>query len=88
MTNDECLKNDEAQIPNYEDLLDADAERWELIFWGPDPESDNGSLHETAEAKRVFDLEATAEPGLKPEARVIWHEAKELHLIFSAIWRK
>jgi hypothetical protein len=31
---------------------------------------------------------ASAEPGLKPEARVLWQEAKELHLIFSAIWRK
>jgi hypothetical protein len=31
---------------------------------------------------------ATAEPNLKVQARVIWREAKELHLIFSAIWRK
>jgi hypothetical protein len=31
---------------------------------------------------------AAAEEGLKDEARILWQEAKELHLIFSAIWRK
>jgi len=31
---------------------------------------------------------ATAEPGMKTEARALWQEAKELHLIFSSIWRK
>ena len=31
---------------------------------------------------------ATAEPSLKPEARILWQAAKELHLIFSKIWRK
>ena len=29
-----------------------------------------------------------AEPNLKTEARILWQEAKELHLIFSKIWRK
>jgi len=33
-------------------------------------------------------LLATAEPSLKAEARILWQEAKELHLIFSRIWRK
>jgi hypothetical protein len=31
---------------------------------------------------------ATAEEGLASEARVLWREAKELNLIFGAIWRK
>src|ERR1017187_2128866 len=31
---------------------------------------------------------AAAEPELKVEARKLWQEAKELHLIFAAIWRK
>jgi hypothetical protein len=26
-------------------------------------------------------------PELKPKARTLWLEAKELHLIFSKIWR-
>jgi hypothetical protein len=28
-----------------------------------------------------------AVPELKPEARKLWMEAKELHLIFAKIWR-
>jgi hypothetical protein len=28
-----------------------------------------------------------AAPELKPQARTLWLEAKELHLIFSKIWR-
>src|SRR6266478_2865272 len=31
---------------------------------------------------------ATAEESLAAEARVLWREAKELNLIFGAIWRK
>ena len=31
---------------------------------------------------------ATAEPNLKAEARVLWQEAKELHLIFCTIFKK
>jgi four helix bundle protein len=31
---------------------------------------------------------ATAEPDLALEARKLWREAKELNLIFGAIWRK
>ncbi|HKS38127.1 MAG TPA: four helix bundle protein [Verrucomicrobiae bacterium] len=43
---------------------------------------------EARETKFFLRMVATAEPGLKPEARVLWQEAKELHLIFSSIWRK
>ncbi len=43
---------------------------------------------EARETKHFLRMIATAEPNLKPEARVLWQEAKELHLIFSAIWRK
>jgi four helix bundle protein len=43
---------------------------------------------EARETKFFLRMIASAEPGLKPEARVLWQEAKELHLIFCAIWRK
>jgi len=40
------------------------------------------------ETKLWLRMIATAEPELKTEARKLWQEAKELHLIFAAIWRK
>jgi hypothetical protein len=43
---------------------------------------------EARETKFFLRMIAKAEPSLKAEARVLWQEAKELHLIFSAIWRK
>jgi four helix bundle protein len=43
---------------------------------------------EARETKFFLRMIATSEPELKSEARVLWQEAKELHLIFSAIWRK
>ena len=43
---------------------------------------------EARETKFFLRMVATAEPDLKSEARVLWQEAKELHLIFSKIWRK
>ena len=43
---------------------------------------------EARETKFFLRMVAAAEGSLKPEARVLWQEAKELHLIFSAIWRK
>src|SRR5436190_21372572 len=43
---------------------------------------------EARETKFFLRMVATAEPGLKPEARVLWQEAKELHLIFCKVWRK
>jgi four helix bundle protein len=42
---------------------------------------------EARETKFFLRMVATSEPDLKPEARTLWQEAKELHLIFSAIWR-
>jgi four helix bundle protein len=42
---------------------------------------------ETREAKHFLRMAVRAVPGLKPEARKLWMEAKELHLIFSKIWR-
>ena len=42
---------------------------------------------EAKEAKFFFRMAAAAEPGLKAEARQLWQEAKELHLIFSRIYR-
>src|SRR2546421_2040960 len=42
---------------------------------------------EARETKFFLRTSATAEPSLKPEARLLWQEAKELHLIFSKIWR-
>jgi len=43
---------------------------------------------EAKETRFFLRMIASAEPGLKFEARVLWQEAKELNLIFSSIWRK
>lgn len=43
---------------------------------------------ESKETKYWLRMIATAEPGLKDLARPLWKEAKELNLIFGAIWRK
>ncbi len=43
---------------------------------------------EARETKLWLRMIATAEPDLKVDARKLWQEAKELHLIFAAIWRR
>jgi len=43
---------------------------------------------ESKECMFFLRMVATAESGLTAEARVLWREAKELNLIFGAIWRK
>lgn len=43
---------------------------------------------EARETKFHLRMVATAEPCLKEEARTLWREARELHLIFCAILRK
>src|SRR5262245_46450314 len=43
---------------------------------------------EARETKHWLRMIATAEMSMKGEARTLWQEAKELHLIFSAIYRK
>jgi four helix bundle protein len=43
---------------------------------------------EAKETRFFLRMIATAEPGLKTDARVLWQEARELNLIFSSIWRK
>ena len=43
---------------------------------------------ESKETMFFLRMIATAEEGLAPEARSLWREAKELNLIFGAIWRK
>ena len=45
-------------------------------------------LKEARETKLWLRLIAAAEPSTKIEARKLWQQAKELHLIFAAIWRK
>ena len=42
---------------------------------------------ESKETKYWLQLIVTAEPSLKAEARVLWKEARELNLIFGAIYR-
>jgi len=42
---------------------------------------------EARETKHSLRMAVRAVPALKPEARKLWMEAKELHLIFSKIWR-
>jgi|SRR6516162_7229645 four helix bundle protein len=43
---------------------------------------------EARETKLWLRMIASAEPEMKIEARKLWQEAKEIHLIFAAIWRK
>jgi four helix bundle protein len=43
---------------------------------------------ESKESMFFLRMIATAKEGLAVEARVLWREAKELNLIFGAIWRK
>ena len=42
---------------------------------------------EARETKHFLRMAVRAVPTLKPEARKLWMEARELHLIFSKIWR-
>ena len=42
---------------------------------------------EARETKHFLRMTVRAAPELKPDARKLWVEAKELHLIFSKIWR-
>ena len=42
---------------------------------------------ETREVKHFLRMAVRAVPDSKPEARKLWQEARELHLIFSRIWR-
>jgi four helix bundle protein len=42
---------------------------------------------EARETKHFLRMAVRAVPELKPKARMLWLEAKELHLIFSKIWR-
>jgi four helix bundle protein len=43
---------------------------------------------EARETKYWLRMIGGAEPDMKSEARVLWQEAKELHLIFASILRK
>src|SRR5580765_325802 len=43
---------------------------------------------EARETKFFLRMVASAEPSRTTEARILWQEAEELHLIFSKIWRK
>lgn len=43
---------------------------------------------ESRETKYWLRIIANAESGIKEEARILWKEAKELHLIFASIFRK
>jgi four helix bundle protein len=42
---------------------------------------------EARETKYFLRMVVRAVPELKPQARPLWQEAKELHLIFAKIWR-
>src|SRR5205814_6998985 len=42
---------------------------------------------EARETKHFLQMAVRAVPKLKPQARMLWLEARELHLIFSKIWR-
>jgi four helix bundle protein len=42
---------------------------------------------EARETKHFLRMIVRAVPGSKTRPRILWHEARELHLIFSKIWR-
>lgn len=42
---------------------------------------------EARETKHFLRMAVRAVPELRPEARKIWQEAREIHLIFAKIWR-
>jgi len=42
---------------------------------------------EARETKHFLRMAVRAVPDLKPQARKLWSEARELHLIFCKIWR-
>jgi hypothetical protein len=46
------------------------------------------SRKESKETMFFLRMVAAAEESLATEARALWREAKELNLIFGAIWRK
>jgi len=46
------------------------------------------SKREARETKHWLRMMAAAVPEMKDEARTLWTEAKEFHLIFAAIYRK
>jgi len=46
------------------------------------------SRKEARETKFFLRMVVTSEPSLRSEARVLWREARELHLIFSKIFRQ
>ena len=46
------------------------------------------SRKEARETMYWFRMIAAAEPNACQDARTLWREAKELHLIFSSIWRR
>jgi len=48
----------------------------------------NTCRKEAREAKYFIRIVARACPDLKPNARTLWLEARELHLIFCAIYRR
>jgi four helix bundle protein len=48
----------------------------------------NRCRKEARETKFLLRIVVRAEPSLKPAARLLWQEAKELNLIFSSIVRK
>ena len=45
-------------------------------------------VKEAKEAKFFLQMIATSEPNLADEARLLYREARELHLIFASIYRK
>jgi four helix bundle protein len=42
---------------------------------------------EARETKHFLRMAVCAEPNLRPDAKILWQEARELHLIFAKIWR-
>jgi hypothetical protein len=101
MTNDES--NDEARMSNDEKMTKPEDHRTRVdddSFWNDRKilvirEEAGGKFlkcigtcrKEARETKHFLRMTVRAVPELKSQARELWIEAKELHLIFSKIWR-
>jgi len=66
---------------NYVEADDAISKKKEIL------KSIGTCKKETREVKHFLRMAVRAVPELKREARKLWLEARELHLIFSKIWR-
>ena len=91
-------ENDEIRMTNGEGMTKSELahDASDKVFWNSDvpsivreKASDKGVVYDLEERTARFGAAVIVRvlPELKPRARILWTEAKELHPIFSKIWR-